>query len=124
MVRMKGRDHRIDGGERCKLRVGKFFLGMAGLPLATVLADVLADPRLSRAAAQTLENVSLTTDGGLSVAAALAVPAETPAPAVLLVHEWWGLNDQIKSVAADLAQQGYLALAIDLLSGPRDGQGG
>ncbi|MBT4426900.1 MAG: dienelactone hydrolase family protein [Rhodospirillaceae bacterium] len=88
-------------------------LGMAGLPLAAVLAD----PRLAWAAAQSLENVSLTTDGGLNVAAALAVPAQTPAPAILLVHEWWGLNDQIKTMAADLAKQGYLALAVDLYNG-------
>ncbi|MBT3927839.1 MAG: dienelactone hydrolase family protein [Rhodospirillaceae bacterium] len=88
-------------------------LGMAGLPLAAVLAD----PRLAWAAAQSLENVSLTTDGGLNVSAALAVPAQTPAPAILLVHEWWGLNDQIKTMAADLAKQGYLALAVDLYNG-------
>ncbi len=36
---------------------------------------------------------------------------------MLLVHEWWGLNDQIKSVAAELARQGYLALALDLYDG-------
>lgn len=88
-------------------------LGMAGLPLAAVLAD----PRLAWAAAQSLENVTLTTDGGLSVAASLAVPATMPAPAILLVHEWWGLNDQIKSVAAEFAKQGYLALAVDLYQG-------
>ena len=35
----------------------------------------------------------------------------------MLVHEWWGLNDQIKSVAAALADAGYLALAIDLYDG-------
>jgi carboxymethylenebutenolidase len=59
----------------------------------------------------------LTTDGGKKVNAALALPAKTPAPAVLLVHEWWGLNDQIKAVAADLAHEGYAALAIDLYDG-------
>jgi carboxymethylenebutenolidase len=85
----------------------------AGLPLAAVLAD----PVLARAAAGTLEAVSITTDGGRPVNAALAMPATTPAPAVLLVHEWWGLNDQIKSVAADLARQGYIGLAIDLYDG-------
>jgi len=57
---------------------------MAGMPLAMVLAD----PRLSWAAAQSLGDVTLTTDGGLDVRAALAVPAKTPAPAVMLVHEW------------------------------------
>jgi carboxymethylenebutenolidase len=35
----------------------------------------------------------------------------------MLIHEWWGLNDQIKSVAAALAEEGYLALAIDLYDG-------
>ena len=86
---------------------------LAGLPLATVLAD----PRLARAAAAGLEEVWLTTQGGKAVTAALAMPAVHPAPAVLLVHEWWGLNDQIKSVAAALAEQGYIALAVDLYDG-------
>ncbi len=92
--------------------------GLAAAPLAGFsLAAVLADPELARAAAQGLENVSLTTKGGKQVNAALAVPAEAPAPAVLLVHEWWGLNDQIKAVAAELAREGYLALAVDLYDG-------
>ena len=88
-------------------------IGLAGLPLAAVLAD----PRLARAAAAGLETVTIATAGGREVAAALGVPAALPAPAVLLVHEWWGLNDQIKSVAASLADAGYLALAIDLYQG-------
>ncbi len=85
----------------------------AGLPLAAVLAD----PVLARAAAGGLQTVSLTTESGRTVNGALAMPAKTPAPAVLLVHEWWGLNDQIKSVAAELANQGYMALACDLYDG-------
>jgi len=87
--------------------------GLAGLPLATVLAD----PRLARAAAAGLDKVSITTAGGRKVAAALALPKSTPASAVMLVHEWWGLNDQIKSVAAELAKEGYVALAVDLYGG-------
>ncbi len=87
--------------------------GLAGLPLATVLAD----PRLARAAAAGLDDVSIATAGGATVGAALALPKSTPASAVMLVHEWWGLNDQIKSVAAELAKQGYVALAIDLSRG-------
>ena len=91
----------------------ELLIGLAGLPLAAVLAD----PRLARAAAAGLETAAITTAGGRSVAAALARPAALPAPAVMLVHEWWGLNDQIKSVAAALADSGYLALAIDLYDG-------
>ena len=85
----------------------------AGMPLAAILAE----PLLARAAADSLETAAITTEGGRSVRANLAVPAKTPAPAVLLVHEWWGLNDQIKSVAAEFAHQGFLALALDLYQG-------
>lgn len=87
--------------------------GLGALPLAAVLAD----PKLARAQADSLTEVSITTAGGRSVSAFLGMPATTPAPAVLLIHEWWGLNDQIKSVAADFAKQGYVALAVDLYGG-------
>jgi carboxymethylenebutenolidase len=87
--------------------------GLAGVPLATMLADA----RLCRAAAAGLETVTIATASGLSVQAALARPSASPAPAVLLIHEWWGLNDQIKTVAAALAEAGYLALAVDLYGG-------
>lgn len=35
-------------------------------------------------------------------------------PGVIMVHEWWGLNDHIKDMAAKLAEQGYRVLAVDL----------
>jgi carboxymethylenebutenolidase len=88
-------------------------VGLTGLSLAAVLAD----PRLVRAAAAGLETVALKTAGGQSVRAALAVPAKVPAGGVLMVHEFWGLNDQIKAVADALAKVGYLALAVDLYGG-------
>jgi len=44
-------------------------------------------------------------------------PADSPAGAVLVIHENKGLNDWVRSVAARLAGAGYSALAIDLLSG-------
>ena len=85
----------------------------AGLPLAAILAD----PMLARAVADTLEMVTITTKGGRKVSAALALPAKTRAPTVLLVHENRGLNDYLKSMAAELAKEGYVALAIDLFNG-------
>lgn len=87
--------------------------GLASLPLAVVLAD----PLLARARASGLETVTIATADGRKVSGALALPARTPAPAVLLIHEWWGLNDQIKSVAAEFAKQGYVALALDMYAG-------
>ncbi len=87
--------------------------GLYGVPLATILAN----PMLARAAAAGLQEQTINTPSGRSVSAALAVPSQVPAAAVLLVHEWWGLNDQIKSVAGELAKQGYVALAVDLYDG-------
>jgi carboxymethylenebutenolidase len=86
------------------------------LELAQPLAAVLADPKLAAAEAAALETVTITTPSGRAAKGALAKPGRK-APAILLIHEWWGLNDQIKSVAAELANQGYLALACDLYEG-------
>lgn len=91
---------------------------LAATPLTGLsLAAVLADPNLAKAAAAGLEVVTVTTAGGKGVSGALALPAKTPAASIVLIHEWWGLNDQIKSVAAELAKEGYLALAVDLYGG-------
>jgi carboxymethylenebutenolidase len=38
-------------------------------------------------------------------------------PAIVVIHEWWGLNDWIKQQAQGLADQGYVALAVDLYRG-------
>ena len=38
-------------------------------------------------------------------------------PAVIMIHEWWGLNDNIKLTARKLAAEGYRVLAVDLYSG-------
>lgn len=42
---------------------------------------------------------------------------EGPFPAIVVIHEWWGLNDQIKKQAKKLAKEGYVALAVDLYRG-------
>lgn len=88
--------------------------GLGALPLTAILAD----PRLARAAAAETETVTITTAGGREVSAALAVPEAGQGPAMILIHEWWGLNDQIRSVAMDFARNGYVALAVDLFGRP------
>jgi carboxymethylenebutenolidase len=35
-------------------------------------------------------------------------------PGVVMIHEWWGLNENIKEMAKELASEGYLVLAVDL----------
>jgi carboxymethylenebutenolidase len=40
-----------------------------------------------------------------------------PFPALIVIHEWWGLNDWIKEQGSKLAEEGYEALAVDLYRG-------
>jgi carboxymethylenebutenolidase len=56
--------------------------------------------------------------GDETVQAVLYTPAgKGPFPAVIVIHEWWGLNDWVKDQAAKLAGEGYVALAVDLYRG-------
>lgn len=57
--------------------------------------------------------------GGVRVQGLLAeLPSPRPKAAVLLLPEWWGLNDAIKAEASWWARNGYKALAFDLYGGP------
>ena len=48
----------------------------------------------------------------------LAIPDKPgPRPALIVIHEWWGLNDWVKEETEKLADQGYVALAVDLYRG-------
>ncbi len=87
--------------------------GVASLPLATILAN----PAFSQEVAASLEAVTTALPNGDNVTAYLAVPDAIPAPAIMLIHEWWGLKDEIKAVAAEYAKEGFLTLAIDLYKG-------
>ncbi len=44
---------------------------------------------------------------------------EGPRPAVLVVHEWWGLNEYAKRRARELAGLGYIAMAVDMYGNGR-----
>lgn len=39
-------------------------------------------------------------------------------PGIVIIHEWWGLNDNIKKTAENLASHGYVVLAVDLYGKP------
>jgi carboxymethylenebutenolidase len=54
---------------------------------------------------------------GMRAYLSLPEGAQTPIPAVLVIHEWWGLNEHIMHWADRLAAQGYAALAVDLYGG-------
>lgn len=47
----------------------------------------------------------------------LALPDSREGPGVLVLHAWWGLNPFFKQVCDRLAEEGFVALAPDLLAG-------
>ena len=67
--------------------------------------------------AATQKNISYKS-GSETVNAVLYAPnGSGPFPALVVIHEWWGLNDWVKDQAQKLADQGYETLAIDLYRG-------
>jgi dienelactone hydrolase len=61
------------------------------------------------------DNVSYTGDGvTMNGYVAYDESKEGPRPAVLVIHEWWGINDHVRQKAKQLAELGYIAMAIDL----------
>jgi len=65
----------------------------------------------------TAESVQWTSDG-VTIKGFLARPAQAarPVPAILIIHEWWGLTEHIKEIAQRFAREGFVALAPDLYS--------
>src|SRR5664280_2139919 len=54
------------------------------------------------------------TSNGSDTPGYLAEPANLPAPGIVVLQEWWGLDDHIRSVCDRLAAEGFVALAPDL----------
>lgn len=59
------------------------------------------------------DNVS----GYLAIPQSSSTALDKELPAVVMIHEWWGLNDNIKEMADQLASEGYMVLAVDLFNG-------
>jgi carboxymethylenebutenolidase len=63
------------------------------------------------------KSVELTLPDGKTSTAYVARPRGAPHGGLLVLHEWWGLNDWVKADADRYAAQGYLVLAVDLFGG-------
>lgn len=62
--------------------------------------------------------VSFKSKSGSEVSGELAEPSGSDkAPAVVLLQEWWGLNDHIRSLVDRMAKEGFLVVAPDLYHG-------
>ena len=71
------------------------------------------------AGAQNIKTMNVSYVSGTdTVSAYLAMPdGGGRHPALIVIHEWWGLRDWIRQNARDFARHGYVALAIDLYRG-------
>jgi len=65
------------------------------------------------------QDVAYATVEGTAVTGYLSRPAgaEGAIPGLIVIHEWWGLNDNIRAMTDRLAGEGYVALAVDLYGG-------
>src|SRR5258708_24102476 len=62
------------------------------------------------------QQVTFAGKAGQSRAHTVHPSGDDPRPAVIVVQEWWGLNDNIKDIARRFAAEGYFAIAPDLYS--------
>jgi carboxymethylenebutenolidase len=82
-----------------------------------ILLLTLCSAALLPAAATSTQTVSYKS-GDETVSGYLALPEGAGKhPAMIVIHEWWGLNDWVKEQAQKYAAQGYVALAVDLYRG-------
>src|SRR5438874_7435878 len=89
---------------------------MNKLTVVFILATLLLSGS-SAMAASTSKTVSYKS-GDESVQGILYTPqGKGPFPAVIVIHEWWGLNDWVKEQAQRISDLGYVALAVDLYRG-------
>jgi len=80
-----------------------------------LLGLLMAASVTANAAVQTQEIPYIAADGTKMIGYyAYDDAIEGKRPGIVVVHEWWGLNDYAKQRARDLAELGYSALAIDM----------
>ena len=88
------------------LRVKTFAVLACALFLSCATYGATAKEVSYKSGDETVKGILYTPDG-----------AKGKLPALVVVHEWWGLNDWVKDQASRLADQGYVTLAIDLYRG-------
>ncbi len=90
--------------------MNKFYLILS----ATIVLMISCNNNKNKMTIKT-ENVSYLDDSvELNGFVAFDSTISSKLPIVLIIHEWWGMNDYVKRRAKQLAQLGYLAMAIDM----------
>jgi carboxymethylenebutenolidase len=101
--------------KRVLLGILVLFVGLLIFAVGSIAVDnALGADRLGRIANMTVPGVN----GGSSVRAYVAQPeGDGPFPTVIMIHEFWGLNESIVGKADLLAGEGYLVIAPDTFRG-------
>src|SRR3989304_3120607 len=100
--------------EVCNMKTASSFISF--LVLASVLLLGITMKTKSESIPEG-KMVSYKSDGE-TISGFLVTPeGKGPFPAIIVIQEWWGLNDQIKNEARKLAKEGYVTLAVDLYRG-------
>lgn len=96
--------------------IRRILLGFLGIVLLLFLvgAGTIIYDSLAGTTPDEFTNVTYSGPDGQQLIGYLAEPDEPgPHPAVLLIHEWWGLNEGMTVLADALAEEGYVVLAPD-----------
>jgi len=82
-------------------------------PVANASSEIQQDTPVSG------QEVTYATVNGKEITGYLSKPKDASGskPGLIVAHEWWGLNDNIRMMTDRLAGEGYVALAVDLYNG-------
>lgn len=104
------------------LRILLVVLALLVVLLIFVLGSIFIDGIAGRNRLDALTNTVLPNPSGEAVRAYIARPAGAgPFPAVIMIHEFWGLNADITEKADALADEGYIVVAPDMFRGSTTG---
>jgi len=99
-------------------RVLLVLLGLLAALIVLLVGSVLVDAALGGGRVAAVTNTTIPGQGGPDVRAYVAQPAGAgPFPVVIMIHEFYGLNQSIVGKADGLAEQGYLVIAPDTFRG-------
>jgi carboxymethylenebutenolidase len=98
---------------------GEFMKLMLGIFGALILASSVAAATADGGPAVATKSETVTFPSGKDTVSGYLVEPEKAGkyPAIIVIQEWWGLNDWVKEQTQKLAEQGYVALAPDLYRG-------
>lgn len=103
-------------------RILLWTLGIVGVLLVALIGSIVIEGWLGSRRVTALTNTEIANANGPTVRAYVARPSTPgPHPAVIMIHEWWGIRPEIVGKAEALAQQGYVVVAPDVMRGSSTG---